>query len=124
MQVDLHHLQIIALAELTRQFHHLWGLEFDDFSTLHTGEVIMRPVTLDSLEMTVVFAKLVFIHQADLFQKCQGAVDGGDTDPFVAFPGAFENGLSVQVFRTFFQNLQNELPLAGKPAALAANGIE
>ena len=90
MEVNLHDLQALALAEFVRHFHHLGRLKFDNAAALQAGEVIMRPVSLDGFEMAVVLSKLVFVHQANLFQECQGAIDGRQTDPCVTFPGTLK----------------------------------
>jgi hypothetical protein len=124
MQLDLHDLQALTLAEFFGHIHHLGGLKLDNLPTAYASKVIMRPVPLDGLEMAMTLSKLVFIHQADLLQECQGSINSRQADACIPFSGLCVNRLGIQVSLAFIEDFHHELPLAGKPASLATNSFD
>jgi hypothetical protein len=74
--------------------------------------------------MAVILTKLVLNHQTNLLQEHQSPIDCSQADARFPFPGPGVNGLGIQMPLAFSEDFQHELPLAGKPASLAANRFD
>ena len=86
-------------------------LELDHLARLEVDQVVM--VFEIDLEAGVILVEVMPLHEVQLVQEMQRAVDGGDADRRVDLTRTMINGLHRWVVDGFGQNLQDDTTLIG-----------
>src|SRR6185437_11084267 len=103
------HLLLQALERL--------GLVLDDAPAAEARQVQMAVLAADFIEMLFALQvhEVEFIHQPQLLQQPERAVDGGQVDAGVPRLGLLPQGFGVQMARGALDHVHQQPPLPGQP---------